>query len=96
MNARPGYSDFKNGRSFCETVTVAWQLRDVPAGGGGFACVPTPNNISEMPATNSSAVSKISTSVYSDIGWSRYQARTRHSELAVASIRPTTLDWLTH
>lgn len=33
-------SDFKNGRSFCETVTVAWQLRDVPPGGGGFACVP--------------------------------------------------------
>ena len=30
-----GY-DFKNGRSYCETVTVAWQLRDVEAGMGGF------------------------------------------------------------
>ena len=31
---------FKNGRSYCETVTIAWQLRDVEPGLGGFACVP--------------------------------------------------------
>ena len=31
---------FTPRRSFCETVTVAWQLRDVEAGMGGFACVP--------------------------------------------------------
>ena len=29
-----------NGRSYCGAVTVAWQLRDVRAGDGGFACVP--------------------------------------------------------
>jgi hypothetical protein len=34
-----GYS-FKNGRSYCETVTITWQLRDVEPGLGGFACVP--------------------------------------------------------
>lgn len=34
-----GY-DFKNGRSFCETVTITWQLRDVEPELGGFACVP--------------------------------------------------------
>ena len=31
---------FKNGRSYAETVTVTWQLRDVTAKDGGFACVP--------------------------------------------------------
>ncbi|HIB88202.1 TPA: hypothetical protein EYO57_13550 [Candidatus Poribacteria bacterium] len=31
---------FKNGRSYCETITIAWQLRDVEPGLGGFACVP--------------------------------------------------------
>ena len=30
----------QNGRSYCERVTLTWQLRDVPAGQGGFACVP--------------------------------------------------------
>ena len=34
-----GY-DFKNGRSYCETVSITWQLRDVEPGLGGFACVP--------------------------------------------------------
>ena len=31
---------FKNGRSYCEAVTVTWQLRDLGAEDGGFACVP--------------------------------------------------------
>ena len=31
---------FKNGKSYCEAVTVAWQLRDVNEADGGFACVP--------------------------------------------------------
>ena len=31
---------FKNGRSYCEAITVTWQLRDVTAEDGGFACVP--------------------------------------------------------
>jgi Phytanoyl-CoA dioxygenase (PhyH) len=39
MSPSRGYS-FKNGRSYCETVTVAWQLRDVEPNQGGFACVP--------------------------------------------------------
>jgi len=34
-----GYQ-FQNGRSYAEAVTVAWQLRDVEPGLGGFACVP--------------------------------------------------------
>jgi hypothetical protein len=34
-----GYQ-FKNGRSYAETVTVTWQLRDVEPGLGGFAAVP--------------------------------------------------------
>ena len=34
-----GY-DFKNGRSYAETVTITWQLRDVLPGQGGFAAVP--------------------------------------------------------
>ena len=34
-----GYQ-FHNGRSYAEAVTVAWQLRDVEQGLGGFACVP--------------------------------------------------------
>jgi hypothetical protein len=39
MSPSRGYG-FKNGRSYCETVTVTWQLRDVEPGQGGFACVP--------------------------------------------------------
>ena len=39
MSPSRGYY-FKNGRSYCETVTVTWQLRDVEPGLGGFACVP--------------------------------------------------------
>jgi len=31
---------FQNGRSYDQAVTVAWQLRDVLEGLGGFACVP--------------------------------------------------------
>ena len=31
---------FQNGRSYDQAVTVAWQLRDVEPGLGGFACVP--------------------------------------------------------
>ncbi len=31
---------FKNGRSYCEAVTVTWQLRDLNEEDGGFACVP--------------------------------------------------------
>ena len=34
-----GYQ-FQNGRSYAEAITVAWQLRDVEPGLGGFACVP--------------------------------------------------------
>ena len=39
LNPGRGYV-YHNGRSYCEAVTVAWQLRDVRAGDGGFACVP--------------------------------------------------------
>ena len=39
LNPGRGYI-YQNGRSFCEAVTVTWQLRDVNAGDGGFACVP--------------------------------------------------------
>ena len=39
MSPSRGYY-FKNGRSYAETVTVAWQLRDVEPGLGGFAAVP--------------------------------------------------------
>lgn len=39
LNPGRGYV-YQNGRSYCEAVTVSWQLRDVPAGLGGFACVP--------------------------------------------------------
>ena len=39
MSPSRGY-DFKNGRSYAETVTITWQLRDVEPGLGGFACVP--------------------------------------------------------
>ena len=31
---------YQNGRSYCEAVTVTWQLRDVTEADGGFACVP--------------------------------------------------------
>ncbi|MYG00380.1 phytanoyl-CoA dioxygenase family protein [Candidatus Poribacteria bacterium] len=39
MSPSRGYF-FKNGRSYAETVTITWQLRDVEPGLGGFACVP--------------------------------------------------------
>ena len=39
MSPSRGYY-FKNGRSYCETVTITWQLREVESGLGGFACVP--------------------------------------------------------
>ena len=39
MTPSRGYY-FKNGRSYAETVTITWQLRDVEQGLGGFACVP--------------------------------------------------------
>jgi hypothetical protein len=39
LNPGRGYV-YQNGRSFCEAITVTWQLRDVPDGLGGFACVP--------------------------------------------------------
>ena len=39
MSPSRGYQ-FKNGRSYCETVTITWQLRDVEPDLGGFACVP--------------------------------------------------------
>jgi len=39
MSPSRGYY-FKNGRSYAETVTVAWQLRDVEPDQGGFAAVP--------------------------------------------------------
>jgi len=39
INPTRGYV-YQNGRSYCEAITVTWQLRDVNAGDGGFACVP--------------------------------------------------------
>ncbi|MDA0711975.1 MAG: phytanoyl-CoA dioxygenase family protein [bacterium] len=39
MSPSRGYF-FKNGRSYAETVTITWQLRDVEPGMGGFAAVP--------------------------------------------------------
>lgn len=39
LNPTRGYI-YQNGRSYCEAITVTWQLRDVNAGDGGFACVP--------------------------------------------------------
>jgi hypothetical protein len=30
----------QNGRIYCRAVTVSWQLADVPAGAGGFCCIP--------------------------------------------------------
>ena len=39
--ARPGNSYFfQNGRAYCDSVNVAWQLRDVTEADGGFVCVP--------------------------------------------------------
>jgi hypothetical protein len=35
-----GYEHTADGRSFASAITVAWQLRDVPADMGGFACMP--------------------------------------------------------
>ena len=41
---------FQNGRSYDQAVTVAYQLRDVEPGLGGFACVPgTPKAFYPMP-----------------------------------------------
>jgi hypothetical protein len=39
MSPSRGYA-FQNGRSYAETITVTWQLRDVEPGLGGFAAVP--------------------------------------------------------
>ena len=39
LNPGRGYI-YQNGRSYCEAVTVTWQLRDVAEPDGGFACVP--------------------------------------------------------
>jgi len=39
MSPSRGYT-FKNGRSYAETVTITWQLRDVEPDMGGFAAVP--------------------------------------------------------
>ena len=39
LNPGRGYI-YQIGRSYCEAVTVTWQLRDVSAADGGFACVP--------------------------------------------------------
>jgi ectoine hydroxylase-related dioxygenase (phytanoyl-CoA dioxygenase family) len=39
VNPARGYH-YQNGRSYCEAVTVCWQLRDVLADLGGFTCVP--------------------------------------------------------
>ena len=30
----------QNGRTYCESVNVAWQLRDITDDDGGFVCVP--------------------------------------------------------
>jgi ectoine hydroxylase-related dioxygenase (phytanoyl-CoA dioxygenase family) len=30
----------QNGRTYCETINVAWQLRDVTEADGGFVCIP--------------------------------------------------------
>ena len=35
-----GYEYTADGRSYASAITVTWQLRDVPADMGGFACVP--------------------------------------------------------
>lgn len=41
----------QNGRIDCRGITVAWQLTDVKAGDGGFACVPGSHKAREpMPA----------------------------------------------
>ena len=39
INPGRGYY-YANGRSYCEAVTVNWQLKDVMPNLGGFACVP--------------------------------------------------------
>ncbi|MYE89482.1 phytanoyl-CoA dioxygenase family protein [Candidatus Poribacteria bacterium] len=39
--ARPGNGYFlQNGRTYCDSVNVGWQLRDVTEADGGFVCVP--------------------------------------------------------
>ncbi|MBT6144819.1 MAG: hypothetical protein HOH74_05280 [Gemmatimonadetes bacterium] len=38
-NSRNHYA-LQNGRSFCESVNVAWQLVDAGPGDGGFVCIP--------------------------------------------------------
>ncbi len=42
----------QNGRTYCETVNVAWQLVDVNAGDGGFICMPGSHK-SRYPAPDS-------------------------------------------
>ena len=40
---------YQNGRSYCEAVTVTWQLRDVTEADGGFACVPGSHKANYSP-----------------------------------------------
>ena len=42
----------QNGRTYCETLNVAWQLVDVNAGDGGFICIPGSHK-SRYPAPES-------------------------------------------
>ena len=37
----------QNGEIICRAVTVAWQLADVPAGAGGFCCIPGSHKANE-------------------------------------------------
>jgi hypothetical protein len=37
---RPEYYHFRNGQMFNGLTVVTWALSDVPAGQGGFACIP--------------------------------------------------------
>lgn len=37
----------QNGKIYCRGITVAWQLRDVNPGDGGFACVPGSHKTAE-------------------------------------------------
>ena len=40
-NFRPGGTYvLQNGRCYCETINLAWQLRDVTIADGGFVCIP--------------------------------------------------------
>jgi len=40
---------YQNGRSYCEAITVTWQLRDVTEADGGFACVPGSHKANYIP-----------------------------------------------